>query len=125
MASENTHFSSYALDRIFKGAKNIFFVGIGGISMSSLAEYCIRCGKRVFGYDAKRGRECERLEGRAHIRYCSTTDSVMGMDLVIFSNAIDKSCVPSSQRRYCSTVTPVRAAISSSCSATGSLVPQS
>ncbi|MBE6624608.1 MAG: UDP-N-acetylmuramate--L-alanine ligase [Ruminococcaceae bacterium] len=92
MASENTHFSSYALDRIFKGAKNIFFVGIGGISMSSLAEYCIRCGKRVFGYDAKRGRECERLEGRAHIRYCSTTDSVMGMDLVIFSNAIDKSC---------------------------------
>ena len=92
MASENTHMSSYTLDRIFKKSKNIFFVGIGGISMSSLAEYCIREGKRVFGYDAKRGKECERLERVAHIRYCSTTDSVMGMDLVVFSNAIDKSC---------------------------------
>jgi UDP-N-acetylmuramate--alanine ligase len=92
MASENTHLSSFELDKIFKRAKNVFFVGIGGISMSSLAEYCIVSGKRVFGYDAKRSKECERLEQVAHIRYCSTTDSVMGMDLVIFSNAIDKSC---------------------------------
>lgn len=92
MASENTHISSYALDRIFKSAKKIFFVGIGGISMSSLAEYCVYVGKSVFGYDATRGRECRRLEKVAHIRYCSTTDSVMGMDLVVYSNAIDEDC---------------------------------
>lgn len=90
MSSENTSLSSYELDRIFKSAKKLFFVGIGGISMSSLAEYCIYIGKSVFGYDATRGRECKRLEKNAYIRYCSTTDSVMGMDLVIFSNAIDK-----------------------------------
>ncbi len=92
MASENTHVSSYVLDKIFKSAKKIFFVGIGGISMSSLAEYCVYVGKSVFGYDATRGRECKRLEKVAHIRYCSTTDSVMGMDLVIYSNAIDEEC---------------------------------
>lgn len=89
MASENTHLSNYELDKIFKRAKKIFFVGIGGISMSSLAEYCIYNGKSVFGYDKERNEECRRLEKLAHIRYCSTTDSVMGMDLVVFSNAID------------------------------------
>lgn len=89
MASENTYISSYELDGIFKNAKKIFFVGIGGISMSSLAEYCIYHGKNVFGYDRARSEECRRIEKMAHIRYCSTTDSVMGMDLVVFSNAIE------------------------------------
>lgn len=88
MAIENTHLSLWELDRIFKRARSIFFVGIGGISMSSLAEYCIYHGKKVFGYDRVRGRECLRLEKMAHIRYCSTTDSVRGMDLVVFSNAM-------------------------------------
>ncbi len=88
MSSENTHLSNYELNKIFKRAKNIFFVGIGGISMSSLAEYCIYHEKKVFGYDATRGEECKKLEKIAHIRYCSSPDSVMGMDLVIFSNAI-------------------------------------
>ncbi len=92
MASENTHLSLFELDRIFKNAKSIFFVGIGGISMCSLAELCIRCGKEVFGYDRCHGEECRRLERVAHIRYCSTTDNVRGMDLVVFSNAIDRDC---------------------------------
>lgn len=90
MSIFNTHVSIYELDKIFKKAKNIFFVGIGGISMSSLAEYCIYHEKKVFGYDASRGDVCKNLEKRAHIRYCSSPDNVMGMDLVVYSNAIDK-----------------------------------
>lgn len=89
MSSANTHISDYELDAIFSRAKNVFFVGIGGISMSALAHYCVSVGKRVFGYDSVRNERCLELEGVAHIRYCSTTDSVMGMDLVIFSNAIE------------------------------------
>lgn len=92
MASENTNLSLYELDRIFKRAKSIFFIGIGGISMSSLAQWCVYQGKSVFGYDRARSEECLRLEEVAHIRYCSTTDSVRGMDLVVFSNAIDDDC---------------------------------
>lgn len=92
MSSKNTHFSNFELDKIFKKAEKIFFIGIGGISMSSLAEYCVYVGKSVFGYDRCRGEECKRLEKVAHIRYSSTTDSVMGMDLVVFSNAIDEEC---------------------------------
>ncbi len=89
MASANTSISDFELDTIFTRAKNIFFAGIGGISMSALAHYCVSLGKRVFGYDSVRSERCLELESVAHIRYCSTTDSVMGMDLVIFSNAID------------------------------------
>lgn len=90
MSTENTNLSNFELKRIFDRAEKIFFVGIGGISMSSLAQYCIYNGKSVFGYDRARGEECKRLEKSAHIRYCSSPDSVMGMDLVIYSNAIDE-----------------------------------
>lgn len=90
MSSRNTNMSNYELGRVFNSAKKVFFVGIGGISMSSLAQYCIYHGKEVFGYDGVRGEECKRLEKHAHIRYCSTTDSVIGMDLVVFSNAISE-----------------------------------
>ena len=91
MSSKNTNLSNHELGRIFEGAKCVFFVGIGGVSMSSLAEYCIYHGKQVFGYDKCRGEECKRLEKLAHIRYYSTTDSVIGMDLVVFSNAIEEN----------------------------------
>jgi UDP-N-acetylmuramate--alanine ligase len=30
---------------------NVYFLGIGGIGMSALARYAIRCGKKVAGYD--------------------------------------------------------------------------
>lgn len=88
MGLGNTNLSNFALESVFKRAKNIFFVGIGGISMSSLAQYCIYHEKNVFGYDSARGDACKRLEKIAHIRYCSSPDSVMGMDLVVYSNAI-------------------------------------
>ena len=91
MSTANTHISNYELDKIFSRAKRVFFIGIGGSSMSSLAEYCIYHEKSVFGYDAVRNEACKRLEGRAHIRYSSTTDSVIGMDLVIYTNAVDEN----------------------------------
>ena len=34
-----------------KSINNIFFVGIGGIGMSSLAKYFLNRGVSVFGYD--------------------------------------------------------------------------
>ena len=91
MLKENTCVSVYELDRIFKSARKIFFIGIGGISMSSLAEYCVFSGKEVFGYDRERNESCRRLEKICHIKYCSTPDSVSSMDLVIYTGAIDES----------------------------------
>ncbi len=90
MAYENTRMDYEQIDKIFSQARNIFFIGIGGISMSSLAHFCLECGKRVFGYDKTRNDACAMLEGKCYIKYCSTPDSVRGMDLVIYTTAIDK-----------------------------------
>jgi len=89
MSLENTHINNTELGEIFCRAKSVFFIGIGGISMSALADFCVMQGKKVFGYDSTRSDACARLEGKCYIKYCSTPDSVCGMDLVIYSTAID------------------------------------
>ena len=91
MALLNTDFSVNELDTIFKNSKRIFFIGIGGISMSSLAKFCLSQGKIVFGCDSKRTEITIALEEKCHIKYYSSTDSVCGTDMVIYTTAIDKS----------------------------------
>jgi UDP-N-acetylmuramate--alanine ligase len=90
MSIKNTHFSNEEIENFFNKAKKIFFIGIGGVSMSSLAVYCHFLGKEIFGYDHQRSESTCRIESFAHIKYCSTPDSVCGVDLVIYSNAIDE-----------------------------------
>ena len=91
MSIKNTHFSNEEIGKIFENAKKIFFIGIGGVSMSSLATYCHFLGKEIFGYDSQMSDIARRLERFAHIKYSSTPDSVCGVDLVIYSNAIDEN----------------------------------
>ena len=92
MAIKNTNFSFEKIDSVYKSAKKIFFIGIGGVSMSALATYCLYDGKEVFGYDSVRSDGARKLEKLCHIKYSSTPDSVCSMDLVIYSNAIAPSC---------------------------------
>ena len=91
MSLRNTNYSFEEIDEIFGRAIKIFFIGIGGVSMGSISAYCRFLGKEIFGYDEKRTRESELLEKHAVIKYYSTPDSVTGMDLVIYSNAIDEN----------------------------------
>ena len=91
MSLRNTNYSFEEIDEIFGRAIKIFFIGIGGVSMGAISAYCRFLGKEIFGYDEKRTRESELLEKHAVIKYYSTPDSVTGMDLVIYSNAIDEN----------------------------------
>ena len=91
MAIENTNFKLDEIHNFFTNAKRIFFIGIGGISMSSLATYCVYLGKEVFGYDRTRSRVTKKLEKICNIKYYSTPDNVSCMDMVIFTGAIDES----------------------------------
>ena len=92
MSTLNTQLSYEQIDNIFKHSKRVFIIGIGGISMYSLAKFCISQGKTVFGYDSTRNNLSASLEDVCHIKYCSTPDSVKGMDLVIYTTAINNSC---------------------------------
>ena len=88
MALQNTDFSSKEINEMLKKSQQIFFIGIGGISMSSLATYMHFKGYKIHGYDKERTKECQKLESIAKIQYYSTPDRVRGMDLVVYSLAI-------------------------------------
>lgn len=65
-------------------------MGIGGVSMYSLAIYCKGCGLKVTGSDIKRNsytKKCEKNGINVHIRH--KTKNVDGCDLVVYSSAID------------------------------------
>ncbi len=91
MAIKNTRLTVNEIDNLFTNSRRIFFIGIGGVSLSSLAKFCVMQKKSVFGYDAKRNEFSACLEGSCHIKYCSSPDSVEGMDLIIYTTAIDES----------------------------------
>lgn len=99
MAILNTNFSFDEIHNLFIKSRRIFFIGIGGISVSSLAGYCVFMGKDVYGYDRVRSKESKKLESIAKIKYYSTPDNVNDMDMVIYSNAIDDECFEYAQAK--------------------------
>ena len=69
--------------------KNIFFIGIGGISMSALAELMLHKGYKVYGSDRLPSINTEKLEKNgATIYYEHKKEHIENMDLVIFTDAI-------------------------------------
>ena len=69
--------------------KNIFFIGIGGISMSALAELMLHKGYKVYGSDRTPSINTEKLEKNgATIYYEHKKEHIENMDLVIFTDAI-------------------------------------
>lgn len=90
MSLRNTNFTFEEIHQIYSRSKKLFFIGIGGISMSGIAEFCARDKREIYGYDKSRSRITEALEKVAKIKYYSTPDNVRGMDMVIYTNAIDE-----------------------------------
>ena len=62
MSSPNTHIGAPAILHMLGGVDSIYFIGIGGISMSSLAMITARRGLRVGGYDRTRSVLTDQLE---------------------------------------------------------------
>lgn len=80
----------YKID--FKTPSSIYFVGIGGISMSGLAEILADAGFHVSGSDRARSNVTETLEKKGITvfygqRYENITDTI---DCVVFTSAIHK-----------------------------------
>ncbi len=72
--------------------KHIHFVGIGGVSMSALAHYCLRRGKLVSGSDRVNSLALEKLSNvGAKVYIGHNKDNIVGADLVVYSSALDKA----------------------------------
>ncbi len=69
--------------------KNVFFIGIGGISMSALAELMLHKGYNVYGSDKNRSINTDKLEKNgATVYFEHDKDHIKDMDLVIYTDAI-------------------------------------
>lgn len=79
--------------RKFNLYNNIHFVGIGGVSMSSLAVWSILQGYTVTGSDITISDITKELESMGiKIFYEHKQQNVINADLVVYSNATDNSC---------------------------------
>lgn len=78
----------YQID--FKKPESIYFMGIGGISMSGLAEILLREGFRVSGSDARESELTSRLEKKgAKVYYGHRAENLTaGIDAVVYTAAI-------------------------------------
>lgn len=81
----------FSLDNI----KNAYFVGIGGVSMSSLAIVLKNRGAIVGGYDMKQSENTLMLENLGiQIDYEHNLDNLNGCDTVIYTAAVSKETAP-------------------------------
>lgn len=78
----------YQID--FNKPQAIHFIGIGGISMSGLAEILMGEGFTVTGSDAKESELTKHLEAKgAHVYYGQIADNIKnGIDVVVYTAAI-------------------------------------
>lgn len=74
-----------------KNCKKIYFIGIGGISMSSLAKFLSVCGYEVSGSDGSKNEETEALAFYGVKVYVGEDDerpSLRDSDVVVYTDAI-------------------------------------
>ncbi len=86
---ENDMNENMDLESVMASAKTLFFVGIGGISMSSLAVACRRRGYRVSGSDRAHSSMTEKLEKDGmSVVYEHRAENIEGADAVVYTGAV-------------------------------------
>ncbi len=89
MSVSNTHFGANKIKEMLKECKSIFFCGIGGINMSSLAHISLVNGMKVGGSDRTPSSLTERLESEGvKIYYSHSADNVEDYDAFVYTVAI-------------------------------------
>ena len=89
MATNNTHFGADEIARILSGASSVYFIGIGGINMSSLALITHLRGYNVAGSDRAATALTKRLEKNGiKINPSHDAENVRGFDAIVYTVAI-------------------------------------
>ncbi len=91
MSIQNTRFGAEEIKKLLVGKTNIFFIGIGGISMSSLAHISHEQGYKVGGSDRSESALTRMLESEGiEIHYCHDEKNIKDYDLVVYTVAISE-----------------------------------
>lgn len=91
MALPNTHFGAEYISELVNGKKNLFFAGIGGVSMCSLAYISKLRGHNVSGYDRTPSKATADLEKEGiTVYYENDPAHIDGIDVLIYTVAISE-----------------------------------
>ncbi len=91
MALPNTHFGAEYIAELMDGKKNLFFSGIGGVSMCSLAYISKLRGHNVTGYDRTPSKATADLEDEGiKIYYEGDPSHVDDVDVLVYTVAISE-----------------------------------
>ena len=89
MSTPNTHFGAENIEAMLKECKSIYFIGIGGINMSSLAHISHLRGFRVGGSDREKTALTERLADTGiEVFYSHDAKNMESYDAVVYTVAI-------------------------------------
>ena len=89
MSIENTHYGAAKIKELLKDCKSVYFIGIGGINMSSLAHVTHACGYRTGGSDRVATALTERIsEAGISVNYNHNAENVESYDAVVYTVAI-------------------------------------
>lgn len=89
MSTPNTHFGASKISRMLKNCRSIYFIGIGGVSMSSLACISQLRGYRTGGSDRTETDVTRRLaDGGIEVYYTHEAAHLDGYDAVVYTVAI-------------------------------------
>lgn len=92
MALPNTHHGPAAIADILKGKKKLFFDGIGGVSISSLAKISYLNGYDVSGYDRTETAVTDKLEAMGiKVYYTASAEHVKDCAALIYTVAIPEN----------------------------------
>ena len=84
-----TKYQTAELEQIFKTPRAVYFIGIGGISMSSLAHIAHDRGCRVGGYDRSPSHLTKALENcGVRIFYETSPEHINDYDVIVYTAAI-------------------------------------
>ncbi len=91
MALQNTHFGPNVIASLLDGKKSLFFAGIGGVSMNSLARISHLRGFQVSGYDRTPTPITRKLEAEGiTVYYQSDAAHVKDCDALIYTVAMSE-----------------------------------
>lgn len=89
MSIQNTHFGAKAIAEMLRGVSSIYFIGIGGINMSSLAHISHIRGYRVGGSDHMRTDLTDRLsDAGIEVFYSHEAAHVDNYEAIVYTVAI-------------------------------------
>lgn len=89
MALENTHYGAEKIGELLKGCRSVYFIGIGGVSMYSLALLTMERGLRAGGSDRTESALTQRLvSAGATVYYGHDAKQIEGYDAAVYTVAI-------------------------------------